>query len=41
MKTKCCKKYQKKGKACKNCPIVMVMKKKKRKKLLEKYKKAA
>ena len=41
MKSSCCKSYKKKGKSCKDCPIVCGMKKKKRKKFLLKFKKVA
>jgi len=37
-KSDCCEKY-KKGKACKDCPYLDALPKKKRKKLLQKYSK--
>ena len=38
MSSKCCKSYRKKGKSCKNCPVVKCMNKKQRKKFLNKFK---
>ena len=35
-KTKCCKKFLRKKKACKNCPLVKDLPKKKRKKRIKK-----
>lgn len=39
LKSKCCKKYKKKAKACARCPILACMSPKKRKKCLAKAKK--
>jgi len=38
-KKKCCKKIEKKGKCCKNCPLFKTPKKKKKKKKKKKGKK--
>ncbi len=38
-KHKCCKSYKKKGKACKGCPKTAGLRKRKRKRLLRKYRK--
>ena len=35
----CCERYKKKGRACKNCPKMTGLGKKKRRKLLKKFKK--
>lgn len=35
----CCKRYKKKGKPCSDCPKMARLNKKKRRKLLRKYKK--
>ena len=37
LKSKCCKKYKSKAKACQRCPLMAVMSKKVRKKTLKKY----
>jgi len=34
MKSSCCKKYKRKGKSCKKCPVLAALGKKQRKKLL-------
>lgn len=36
LKSKCCKKYRRKGKACKSCPVMAVLSKKKRRRKLKK-----
>lgn len=36
LKGKCCKKYRRKAKACKNCPVMAVLSKKKRHRKLAK-----
>lgn len=38
-KSECCERYKKKGKACKDCPTMAALGKKKRRKLIRKYKK--
>lgn len=38
MKQPCCKRYKKKGKACKKCPTLAALSKKQAKKLREKQK---
>ena len=38
MKTKCCKSYKHKGKACKRCPIMASLDPKGQKQLLKRYK---
>jgi len=37
LKEKCCKKFKSKGKACKRCPAMAALGKKRRKKALLKY----
>lgn len=37
LKKKCCKRYERKGKACKNCPTIALLSKKERKKFLRPY----
>lgn len=39
LKKKCCKKYERKAKACKRCPIMAMLSKKERKQTLKKAKK--
>lgn len=39
LKSSCCKKFRKKAKACKSCPIIAVMPKKLRRKTLKRIKK--
>ncbi len=39
LKETCCKKYEKGKKACKRCPIMAQLSKKRRKKLVAKFKK--
>ena len=36
LKSHCCKKYKKKAKACKGCPVLVMMGKKQRRRKLEK-----
>jgi hypothetical protein len=38
MKTKCCKSYKKKGKACKRCPVMAHLDAQAQKQLLKRYK---
>lgn len=38
LKSKCCKKFWRKAKACKNCPVMAVLSKKKRRRKLAKAK---
>jgi hypothetical protein len=37
LKKKCCKRYERKGKACKHCPTMAFLSKKERKKFLRKW----
>jgi hypothetical protein len=37
LKKKCCKRYERKGKACKSCPTMALLSKKERKKFLKQY----
>jgi hypothetical protein len=37
LKSKCCKNYRKKGKACKRCPVMARLTKKQAKKLVKRY----
>ena len=39
LKKDCCERYKKKGKACKRCPTMAGLGKKKRRKLLRRFKK--
>jgi len=39
LKASCCKKYKKKAKACKSCPIMAILPKKKRRQALKRIKK--
>lgn len=39
IKPKCCKRFERKAKACKNCPLMVGLGKKQRKRLLRKLKK--
>jgi hypothetical protein len=39
MKSKCCKRYERKGKACKHCPTMAVLSEKERRKLIKLSKK--
>lgn len=39
LKSKCCKKYKKKAKACKRCPLMAGLSRKERKRRLDKAKK--
>lgn len=39
LKSSCCKSYKKKGKACKDCPVMARLSKKARRKKLRKFKK--